>query len=258
MQKVYNQYMQENKKTPGEIIKIYQKAMADQLEYNMPLPAYTEEKALLSCVRNGDINGLDAQIRKMAYERSLIGTMSTNPNMQAQFSVVSGLTLISRTAIAGGLSPAEAYHLSDAYLQMLNSRLTEREAYNIFLVAVVDFTDRVNKVRQIEHYSLPVNKAIRYIGSHLHIKLTLTEIAKHVGVTPQYLSSRFHKETGLSVMEYIRNEKLKVAARMLENSDYSISRISTLLEFPSQSAFTSFFRECYGITPARYRKELHG
>lgn len=246
--------MADYEKTPGEIIKIYQQAMSDQLEFDTPLPAYSEEKLLLNCVRNGDINSLEAQIRKLAYERSLIGTMSNTPHMQAQFTVVSGLTLISRTAISGGLSEAEAYHLSDAYLQMLNSKLTEREAYNIFLIAVVDFTERVHKARQNNRYSLPISRSIRYIGAHLHKKISLTELAKHTGVTPQYLSSRFHKETGFTVKEYILNEKLKVAARMLEDSDYSISRIASLLEFPSQSAFTSEFKKHYGVTPGGFRR----
>ena len=245
----------QNNQTPKEIVKTYQKAVLDQFEINPPLQLYESEKVLFNCVKNGDLEGLEDVFSTMEKAQPPIGTMSQDPLKQAQFTVVSGITLVTRYAMTGGLPDAEAYHLSDAYLQKLNNSLTIDEAMNIFLVAIRDFTKRVNDKKLEGTFSLPVSKALRYINSHLHEKPSLNKIAERCSVTPQYLSTVFHKETGLTVSCYIRREKLKVAAEMLEQSDFSIQRISTLLEFPSQSAFTKQFKDFYGTTPYKYQKE---
>jgi AraC family transcriptional regulator len=60
---------------------------------------------------------------------------------------------------------------------------------------------------------------------------------------------------GISVSSYIQSKKIETAQNMLCHSDYAISVISTTLAFPSQSYFTSVFREKTGKTPTQYRAE---
>lgn len=57
------------------------------------------------------------------------------------------------------------------------------------------------------------------------------------------------------VSSYIQSKKIETAQNMLCHSDYAISVISTTLAFPSQSYFTSVFREKTGTTPTQYRAE---
>ena len=64
-----------------------------------------------------------------------------------------------------------------------------------------------------------------------------------------------YKEMGISVSSYIQNKKIETAQNMLCHSDYAISVISSTLAFPSQSYFTSVFREKTGKTPKQYRAE---
>lgn len=252
----YNLPMANPNQTNKQIIEQFRQAMIDQYETNTPYQLYEDEQVLFNCVKNGDINGLKNRLNyMMEHTAPAIGTMSKDPVKQTQFTVVSGITLATRSALSGGLPDAEAYHLSDAYLQKLDNSLTQQDAYEIFLTALMDFTERVHKKKFRGNFSLPVTKALKYINSHLHEKTSLTKIAEYCQVSPQYLSSLFHKETGLTVSTYIRNEKIKVAAGMLEQSNFSIQRISTMLEFPSQSAFTSQFKEYFGKTPYKYRKD---
>lgn len=239
--------------TPKEIVEIFKKAMLVQYESNLPLHSYTEELALFNCVKSGDIEKLDEQLRQKRHSSLGIGFMSSDPLLQAQFIVVSGITLTTRYALAGGLSEAEAFHLSDAYLQKLNHVMTEKDAIKLFFVAIHDFTRRVQRAKSHGNYSFPVVRCMKYISNHLYLNLTLSELAAECEVAPQYLSSLFHKEMGVTLMKYIRNEKLKVAATILAESDFSIGRIADILEFPSQSAFTTYFKAQYDMTPTEYR-----
>lgn len=249
--------MNDYSKKAKEIVKQFMKSMLEQYENDTPYQLYEEEQLLFNCVKNGNLESLNKRLEEMAKtQKKTVGKMSKDPRKQALFTVVSGITLATRSAMTGGMPEAEAYRLSDAYLQQLTDSMTEKEAMEVFLIALTDFTKRVHDSKLQGKYSLPVSKALRYISSHLHEKTSVTKIASYCHVTPQYLSSLFHKETGTTIVCYIRNEKLKVAAQMLEQSDFSLQRISTILEFPSQSAFTSQFKDYFGKTPYAYRKDL--
>jgi len=102
-------------------------------------------------------------------------------------------------------------------------------------------------------YSRQTGKAIDYISNHLNTRLALTDIAEALDMAPSYLSKLFTKETGESISAYIKEEKLKAAANMLQYSDISISEISEYYHFSSQSHFTASFTEYHGVTPKKYR-----
>lgn len=244
------------KGTPKEIVMAYRKAMYKQFETDTPLPVYANEVALFQCVKDGEVEALDRLLQTIVPTLEPTGQMSTEPLKQAQFIVVSGITLATRYALAGGLPEPVAFHLSDAYLQHLNSTITEEESIKLFLVALHDFTRRVHDIKEATPYSYPITRSIRYISSHLHKKFSLNDIARYCNLTPQYLSSLFHKETGITLSTYVHNEKLKVSAQMLRQGDFSISRIASILDFPSASAFSSDFKKYYGMTPKVYRNNM--
>lgn len=83
----------------------------------------------------------------------------------------------------------------------------------------------------------------------------MKDIAEHVGLSGSYLASLFQKEEGISIKQYIMQERLSLATNLLKNTDESIGTISDYLAFNSQSYFTSHFRERYGMTPTEYRQK---
>ena len=95
---------------------------------------------------------------------------------------------------------------------------------------------------------------MEYICRHLHQRLTVTEVAAALSVNRSYFSTLFAKETGCSVSQYIRQEKLQAAANMLRFSDYSYADIAEYFGFSSQSHFIQCFQKCYACTPAAFRK----
>ena len=61
--------------------------------------------------------------------------------------------------------------------------------------------------------------------------------------------------TGLSPARYIQTVRLNMAARMLENSDMSVTDIAIATGFSSIVHFSSSFRKKYGMSPTRYVHE---
>lgn len=240
--------------TPRDVVKAYHQTLLNNQEEET-VPVYNWELTLLSCVKNGDEKALNDQLDNMSGEVKRIGKMSANPLRQAQYMLVSGITLVTRYAIMGGLSEAEAYSLSDGYLRKMDSCREEDEVMRLFPVALRDFTHRVNKAKTNRIYSAQVTKTIRYISEHLHKRIKLEELASRCNITPEYLSALFKKNTGLSPKQFILREKLKTAAQMLEQSEFTIQEITYLLAFGSQSAFCTYFKRMYGMTPVTYRNK---
>ena len=73
-----------------------------------------------------------------------------------------------------------------------------------------------------------------------------------INLSPQYISSLFKKEVGVSLSEYILKCKIDEAKYLLTHTNYSILEISTLLCFHDQSYFTKTFKRFTGITPKKY------
>ncbi|MBP5261792.1 MAG: helix-turn-helix transcriptional regulator, partial [Clostridiales bacterium] len=61
---------------------------------------------------------------------------------------------------------------------------------------------------------------------------------------------------GITISQYIRDQKISIACNMLRHLDDSSLTISNYLGFSSQSHFIQVFKKCIGVPPEEYRK-LH-
>lgn len=241
---------------PQDVIKAYRQAMFDQRETLDNTLVYRMEKEMFNCVRSGNTDSLNSILEKISLGDNYVGYLSKDPLRQMQYIFVSGITLATRSAIEGGMPEMEAYNLSDVYIQKMDVCKNIDEVNKLFVVAIYDFTKRVQKQRKRKAYSYPVNLCITYILDHLHYQITLTQLAKQCGLTSQYLSSLFHKEIGMTLTEYIINERLEAAKQMMGYSESSLQEISSFLAFSTHSNFTMHFKKKYGMTPREFRQGI--
>ena len=219
-------------------------------------PAHTsfrDELAVLQCVRDGDLDRLEDTYR--AQPETRYGRMSSSPFHQILYGVIANITLVTRFAIMGGMPEEDALNLSDYYIRRTERVRTPAELQEINIEMGVDFTSRVAQIREqgISQYSLPVRQCVEYIQRHVRESLSLDELAKEVSLSPKYLSDRFRRETGQTLHSYIQEQKIREAKNLLRHTDDSLSEISQLLNFSSQSYFTSVFRKNTKLTPRQYR-----
>lgn len=79
------------------------------------------------------------------------------------------------------------------------------------------------------------------------------EIARAVGCTPNYLSTIFRQDYGMTLKEYLNQLKFDYACSMLESSSFTIPEIAFSCGFSDISYFARKFRERFGRTPSSYR-----
>jgi AraC family transcriptional regulator len=101
-----------------------------------------------------------------------------------------------------------------------------------------------------------VGQAIDYIHSHLTQNLSLEAIATTVGMSQYHFSRVFKQTTGITLWQYVVQQRIQLAKRLLKQLNLSIVEVSNYLGFSSQGQFTNFFRKHTGVTPTQYRQQL--
>ncbi|WP_245583053.1 AraC family transcriptional regulator [Paenibacillus daejeonensis] len=86
--------------------------------------------------------------------------------------------------------------------------------------------------------------------------LSLAYIAEQFQITPQYLSSFFKKNSGVTLSDYLAQVRLRHAKRLLEEQDHTIGKIAEEVGYSSDIGFIRMFKKYEGITPGKY-KEMH-
>lgn len=104
------------------------------------------------------------------------------------------------------------------------------------------------------YYSEITRKTVSYIESNLTENINLDSFTSVIGYSKFHLSRLFKKDTGKSIVEYIRLRRLALAATLLLETEESILTIGFLFHFQSQEAFSRAFKEVYSLPPGKYRQ----
>lgn len=99
-----------------------------------------------------------------------------------------------------------------------------------------------------------IQAAAQYIFHHFSEPLTLDEVAGRVHMTPTYFSRKFKRVTGIGYKEYLNHVRLKEAARLLLETDLSVTGIALACGFSDGNYFGDLFKKEKGISPRMYRK----
>lgn len=89
------------------------------------------------------------------------------------------------------------------------------------------------------------------VESSFHIN----EFCKAVGMSRMQLHRKLKVLTGLSTSEFIRSQRLKLAAQLLKSSDINISQVGYSVGFNNHAYFSKCFKKMYNCTPSEYTKE---
>ena len=86
-----------------------------------------------------------------------------------------------------------------------------QEALSYLQEEALELVRAVHAVRSKNALSPKIRKCVHYIHIHLHEKITVHTLASLTGLSDDYLSILFKKETGASVHSYILDKRLQAA-----------------------------------------------
>lgn len=133
-------------------------------------------------------------------------------------------------------------------LVLLRKKLQERYSQEVILkpadIAINSVDEQfLNKVQQVLDSSV--------VESYFNTE----EFSKAVGMSRMQLHRKLKALTGLSASEFIRSQRLKLAADLLQKSDINVSQVGYSVGFNDHSYFSKCFKEAYGKTPSDYAKK---
>lgn len=103
-------------------------------------------------------------------------------------------------------------------------------------------------------YCSPVDGARKYILIHIQESMSIDDIAQEVHLNPQYLMRLFKKETGYSILEYITDERIRMAKELLLKTEYPVNQVADTVGYANYSYFTKIFRRSVGVSPKKFRE----
>ena len=216
---------------------------------------YFMELEMIRLVTTGDLEGaLSMMMRINDFSRAIL---AQEPTRSLKNSLICNCTFLARAAIAGGVSPEDAFNLSDRLIREVErtrsiAELEEHEKQN--LMRFVELVHSYN----VSNFSKSVREVMGYVNAHLGEKMALPTLAALVYLHPNYLSTLFRRECGLPLSLYIQRQRIEESKLMIRYTDNPISEIASFYQFSSQSHFISRFRAATGMTPLQYRNHSEG
>lgn len=105
-------------------------------------------------------------------------------------------------------------------------------------------------------FGVTLKKTLAYVSQNFEKLLTRDDIAKAVGVTPNYVSVLFRKGFDMTFVEYITNLRINEAKKLLENTDKKIYQIAEAVGFEDAYYFSKNFKKVMGMSPKEYRIKM--
>ena len=124
----------------------------------------------------------------------------------------------------------------------------------VFLAFADAYRYNREQAQKIENNSY-VKKACTYIHNNYNRELTVEELAERLSINPNYLIRLFKSEIDTTPTQYILETRLVRARYQLLQTDVSVQNIAQSTGFANTSYFIKRFKERFGTSPLKYRKE---
>ncbi len=111
----------------------------------------------------------------------------------------------------------------------------------------------------IDLYEIPAQghpclaKALCWMRENLHRKITVSDVADTVHLSPGYLRDLFRLHTGTSFSQTLRKMRLTQAKHLLMNPHVSIAEVAERVGYSNVHSFSRAFTANEAITPSEYR-----
>lgn len=250
--------IQENSAKVRDMVQqAFSKAQEDNaFDVSGQVSAREREKNFLALIAGGNPILLEEYLsRDFPADRAVdIGVLSEDPLQQAKYIFVTGITLVTRTAMDSGLPEKLARDISDGFIRHVDKMVDVQEIGVMFLHAAKTFCIYIGTHR-MSRVSPEIRSCCEYLNTHLHAAVTIEDLSRATHLSAYQLTALFHQELNTTPIQYFLGQKMEYAKNLLETSNLPVSEIAEMLAFPSHSNFSQRFKKRYGVTPQTYRSQ---
>jgi AraC-like DNA-binding protein len=116
--------------------------------------------------------------------------------------------------------------------------------------------EQVEEVKMKSPDQKLLERVMDTINKHLNNPdLSVDMIAQQVGISRVHLHRKMKELTGQTPHDFIRNLRLKQAAKLLSSQNMNITEVVYACGFSNAGSFSTMFKNVYGMSPRDYMKE---
>lgn len=137
--------------------------------------------------------------------------------------------------------------------------IQKREGYALMARAYCELI--IAKLMELVVYKDPLSNAdarirslITYISEHYAEPLPLRELAQRAQMSPEYLSTLFHRNMGVPLRRYINTIRVNQAENLLMNNICNVTEAADLSGFTDVAYFSKIFTRYKGYSPSAIMK----
>ncbi len=154
--------------------------------------------------------------------------------------------------------------LNDAIKSMPDKEqmvIKEQQRYDLYQKAVGSLEGMLEYVDEMlsltdTHADINLNLEAyvkKYVHEHMSEEIRRSDLAGELNLNPDYLSRAFKKETGVTLVDFILNEKMQVARGLIKTTNLPLSFISSKVGYDNSSYFAQSYKKVFGVTPSSER-----
>ena len=173
--------------------------------------------------------------------------------------------VVNIAAIVNMSSPAVSHHLRILKSSgLIVSRREGKEMY--YKTADTDLAQMLHHmIEKLGRITCPEDEEDEAVIRKIHDRLTedpgkrytIDELAREYLINTAALKSTFKAVYGMPVASYMKQYRMKEAAKMLQETDQSIADIARSVGYESQSKFSAAFKDIMKTLPTDYRRHCY-
>ncbi|MBQ9198072.1 MAG: helix-turn-helix transcriptional regulator [Clostridia bacterium] len=215
---------------------------------------YAVENAMLEAIRRGDIS--EAIYQQNLFMGFTLDQRVADPLKDAKYMVIAVNTAYRKAIEQAAVHPLYIDGISGQFVKEIENVET-LDQLNALIPKMIRHYCLLVQQHSLERYSAPVRDCLNYIDFHYMEPINLDGLATRFVINKNYLSSRFHKEVGVTVTDYINKTRIRQAEEKLAKTTLSMQAIAEQCGFSDANYFTRTFKKINGISPNEYRKSLN-
>ena len=157
-------------------------------------------------------------------------------------------------AVSGFLEEISGDRESMTVSEVSKEALESASNVTDYIAGIIEDAIRYRDSIATNRYRDIVDSAVKYIEENFSDEeLSLNQLASHVNVSPNHLSTIFSQQTGKTFIKYLTEYRMDKAKELLRCTSKRSSEVSEAVGYKDPHYFSYMFKKTVGMTPTNYR-----
>lgn len=111
-------------------------------------------------------------------------------------------------------------------------------------------------VPEVPTSGVPFGELLDWIVQHLHEPIEVADMARQAAMSERTFARRFTDATGTTPHQWLTNQRVARARRLLETTDLTVDAIASRCGLGTSTNLRNRLRDAIGVTPSAYRQRF--